>query len=83
MEYKPLYTQKETEELSVWYRRHWQEIPDTLVLDAATRFLNLKKTIESLFAVYDLHNQHPAFGGHIYQLWKIQQKLQEKGIGIE
>lgn len=83
MEYKKKYTREEIGALADWYRRHWQELPDTLQLDTATRFLRLRQTIQSLFAVYDLHGEHKAFGGHIYQLWKIQRKLQEQGIGNE
>lgn len=83
MEYKTLYTPEEIAELSAWYRRHWKEIPDTLIMDKSIRFLNLKRTIESLFDVYELHSQHPTFSGHIYQLWKIQKRLQEQGIGVE
>lgn len=83
MEYKKQFTREEINELAGWYRKHWQELPETLQLDDATRFLQLRQTIQSIFSVYDLHSEHKAFSGHIYQLWKIQRALQEQGIGNE
>ena len=55
-------------------------MPDTLQLDAATYYKNLKNTVKTYFEVFDLYGSNPTFSGQYHQLWLIKAKLEEMGI---
>ncbi len=78
--FKKKYTQEEIAELHGWFVRHAAELPETLQLNAATRYMRLKETVAELFGVYKLHGDNPTFAGQIYQLFLIRERLEADGI---
>lgn len=80
MEYKKKYTVREMQELAGWFQRHAAELPDTLQLDDAAFYSDLRFTVEGFFSVYEQHGEKPSFSGEIYQLFRIKERLVELGI---
>lgn len=80
MEYKKKFTVAEMRALADWYQRHAAELPETLQLDAATFYTDLRFTLDGFFKVYGLHGEKPSFSGEIYQLFLIKKRLVELGM---
>ncbi len=78
--YKRIYTPDESKEIRQWYDRHTAELPQTLELNAATRYNNLPKTVATYFEIYSMHGDNPTFSGQMHQLYLIRQRLEELGI---
>ena len=79
-EFKKYYTDEDLLEIKAWYDRHKADIPETLQLNAATFYKDLRGTVESYFMVYETHGLNPALSGHYYQLYLIRNKLREMGL---
>ncbi len=79
--FKKLYTPEEVAEAKAWFERYSSELPETLQLNAATHYLDLKKALGVFFSVYEAQGNNPTFGGQISQIFLIRQRLEEMGIG--
>ena len=77
MEYKKTYTKEEVNEVITWFRQHQDMLPDTLQLNASTVYKDFKKTIELYFDIALAHHEKPCYGGQIYHLFQIREKLIE------
>lgn len=78
--YKKKYTSEDIHEIAEWFKRHATEMPDTLQLDAATFYCDLKKTVESYFSIFEIHGSNPTFSGQLHQLFLIRKRLEDMGI---
>jgi hypothetical protein len=78
--YQRKYPREEVAAIKAWFDRHDAELPETLQLDDATRYLHLKTTVAAYFEVYGIHGDNPTFSGQIHQLFLIRQRLEEMGI---
>lgn len=78
--FKKNYTPEDIKSIHNWFEAHKEQMPDTLQLDAATYYKNLKNTVKTYFEVFDLYGSNPTFSGQYHQLWLIKAKLEEMGI---
>ena len=78
--FKKNYTPEDIKSIHDWFEAHKEQMPDTLQLDAATYYKNLKSTVKTYFEVFDLYGSNPTFSGQYHQLWLIKAKLEEMGI---
>lgn len=72
-----IYKKKEIEELIQWFREHWKEVPESVVIDKAVTIPNLRDTLPKLIDCvkgcwYKYHMR-----GYVEMLTKIKDKMSE------
>lgn len=78
MDYKKNISAEDITQIAAWFNEHEGKLPESFQLDDATKILNLRKYIASLFEIYNLHKNPKAFNGQIFHLWIIKEKLEKE-----
>ncbi len=81
--YKYRYSKEDMNDIIAWFRRHADELPRHVELDAATVYENLPETLTAYLEVYEIYGDNPTFSGQLHQLFLLRQRLREMGIGVD
>lgn len=72
------FTEEQVEELIQWFRDHWKNMPESVVIDEATHVPDLRYTLPKLIDCVKVSWHKPFFDGYVDTLTKIKDAI-EKG----
>ena len=77
MEKKRIHTIEEIDELSEWFEKVKNRLPETMQIDSSAYTPKLKETINMLFDQAYICYENPKMQGCIYLLKKIKKNLED------
>ena len=72
MEYKKHYTPEELSEVVEWFKKHFDQLPESLHLDKATYIKDLKHTVTLYYDILAKHHENPTNAAQIRHIFLMR-----------
>lgn len=72
MEYKKHYSSEELSEVMDWFKKHYDQLPESIQVDKATYIKDLKHTVKLYYDIVEKHHENPTYAAQIRHIFLMR-----------